>query len=285
MLETDGTSGNPQASYVLGGGELVSQDKGGVTSYYLKDGHGSVRSLADGTGNLVSGEQYNYDAFGSLVNGPTNPATKYLYTGQQFDRQTGLYDLRARYYNSAEGRFLSQDINPLSPEEPDEIDRYTYGANNAVNDIDPSGLAAVVKPLKPLTISQNSGRIIEYILATALAFTIATTLYQVGPKVLEYIAIITAQTLIAGAQMLHSTLAKFSKTVRKIQGHFVIALAVALKDGKPTLYGASSDLNYSSQVGWFVAGLKLFAKSITADFEGGKTWHCPCRNKFSCCIT
>jgi len=40
----------------------------------------------------------------------------YLYTGQQFDALTGLYSLRARYYDPALGRFLSRDpAEPLKP--------------------------------------------------------------------------------------------------------------------------------------------------------------------------
>src|SRR5262249_10292262 len=41
----------------------------------------------------------------------TDPAvtTRYLFTGREFDRETGLYYYRARYYDPATGRFLSED--------------------------------------------------------------------------------------------------------------------------------------------------------------------------------
>jgi len=86
VLETDG-SGSMLASYVLGGTGLLSQTRSGVTSYYLQDGQGSTRALTNDSGVLI--DTYDYTAF--------------------FDSLTGLYSLRARYYNPALGRLLSQD--------------------------------------------------------------------------------------------------------------------------------------------------------------------------------
>ena len=134
-----------RTSYVLSGsqGELVSQKRSGVSvpDYFLRDGQGSVRALTDNTGALVSGQNYSYSAFGKLLSGQTasSTATNYLYTGQQFDSATGLYDLRARYYNPATGQFQSQDKFEISLNNPVELNRYTYTANNPVYNYDPSG--------------------------------------------------------------------------------------------------------------------------------------------------
>ena len=140
LLETNG-SGAAQSSYVLGGSELLSQNKIGGTgiSYLLHDGQGSTRALADGSGNLRSSELYTYDAFGNLISDQTNPATSYLYTGQQFDVLTSLYSLRARYYNPGDGKFLSRDTVSIDPGNPVELNRYSYAINNVINRIDPSG--------------------------------------------------------------------------------------------------------------------------------------------------
>jgi len=69
----------------------------------------------------------------------------YLYTGQQFDALTGLYSLRARYYDPALGRFLSRD--PAKPllTAPHELNRYVYVADNPLNAADPSGRFAAVE--------------------------------------------------------------------------------------------------------------------------------------------
>ncbi len=44
----------------------------------------------------------------SRANGSTTP-NNYLYRGEQYDTDLGLYYLRARYYNPTTGRFLSRD--------------------------------------------------------------------------------------------------------------------------------------------------------------------------------
>ena len=41
--------------------------------------------------------------------GELNSFTNYLYRGEQYDSDLGLYYLRARYYNPQTGRFLSRD--------------------------------------------------------------------------------------------------------------------------------------------------------------------------------
>jgi len=66
----------------------------------------------------------------------------YRYTGQQFDALTGLYSLRARYYDPALGRFLSRD--PAEPllTLPRALNRYVYVADNPLNAADPSGRQA-----------------------------------------------------------------------------------------------------------------------------------------------
>jgi len=140
LLETNG-SGAAQTTYVLGGSELLSQNKIGGTgiSYFLHDGQGSTRALVDGSGNVRSSELYTYDAFGNLISGQTNLATSYLYTGQQFDAPTSLYSLRARYYNPNDGRFVSRDINNIDSNNPIELNRYVYTSNNSINKIDPNG--------------------------------------------------------------------------------------------------------------------------------------------------
>ena len=136
VLETS-NSGNILASYTLAGTELISQSRSGSTSYYLQDGQGSVRNLANAAGNIT--DTYSYTAFGELQSQTGSTSNHYLYTGQQFDDASGLYSLRARYYSPGVGRFLSQDTYAVNFNSPLELNRYGYTANNPVNAMDPSG--------------------------------------------------------------------------------------------------------------------------------------------------
>jgi RHS repeat-associated protein len=61
-----------------------------------------------------------------------------MFTGREFDIETGLYYYRARYYNPCLGRFLQTD--PIGYE--DGINWYQYCGNGPVGRADPSGLYA-----------------------------------------------------------------------------------------------------------------------------------------------
>ena len=69
----------------------------------------------------------------------------YLYTGQQFDALTGLYSLRARYYDPALGRFLSRDPANIGLAAPYGANYYIYAVDNPINAFDPMGLQAMVE--------------------------------------------------------------------------------------------------------------------------------------------
>ena len=74
-------------------------------SFYGYDGGGSVRQLTNSVGVVT--DTYEYDAFGNSFTKSGTTPNNYLYRGEQFDADLGLYYLRARYYNPQTGRFLS----------------------------------------------------------------------------------------------------------------------------------------------------------------------------------
>ncbi len=59
-------------------------------------------------------------------------ANPFRYSGYQYDWETGLYYLKARYYSPGLGRFLTMD--PVIG-----VNRYMYADNNPVNMVDLSG--------------------------------------------------------------------------------------------------------------------------------------------------
>jgi RHS repeat-associated protein len=146
LLET-ASSGAFKTSYILGSDEFISQKRGAnPREYYLLDGQGSVRGLSDGTSGTLT-DEYAYDTFGKLTSGDATKSA-YLYTGQQYDAATELYSLRARYYSPKLGRFLSVDKWRVDYNNPVELNRYGYTANNPVNYSDPTGNEALVAQSK-----------------------------------------------------------------------------------------------------------------------------------------
>jgi RHS repeat-associated protein/uncharacterized delta-60 repeat protein len=121
--------------------QLVDPDTNARTPYfYGLDGHGNVRLLLDGSGSVT--DTYTYDGFGILIaSTPSSSPTpnNYLYCGEQFDSDLGLYFNRARYLNVGTGRFWTMDAFQGNAQEPLSLHKYTYGGNNPIMMMDPSG--------------------------------------------------------------------------------------------------------------------------------------------------
>ena len=109
------------------------------TGYFHDDGLGSVVNLTSNTG--TTWWTYEYFPFG-VVRTETKNNNQALdnvlrFAGEYFD-PTGLYYLRARYYDAGAGRFTSTDPVAASPSDPD-VSAYLYARNNPTGTIDPSG--------------------------------------------------------------------------------------------------------------------------------------------------
>ena len=128
---------NTEKCYYTRGVELISQERDGKKSYYVYDGHGSVRALADESGKVTN--KYVYDAFGNLISSVGNTKNDFLFAGEQFDPVTGLYYLRARYMNPTVGTFISMDSNDGSIDDPVSLHKYLYANSNPVMYSDPIG--------------------------------------------------------------------------------------------------------------------------------------------------
>jgi RHS repeat-associated protein len=122
-------------SYVYGLDLIAAIDGSSNEIYYLYDGLGSVAELTDDSGVVT--DSYVYDVFGAVTSSTGSTANDWLFTGEQEDGETGLYFLRARYYDPETGRFLARD--PLEFNQ-----RYAYAGNNPVAYTDPAGLTPVV---------------------------------------------------------------------------------------------------------------------------------------------
>ena len=84
-------------------------------------------------------DTYDYDAFGNSFTVSGSTPNNYLYRGEQFDPDLGLYYLRARYYNPLTGRFMSRDPNKGNRFDPRSLHKYLYAGGDPVNLLDPTG--------------------------------------------------------------------------------------------------------------------------------------------------
>ncbi len=124
------------ARYTQGSGidEPLAEVRSGTISYYDQDWLGSVTSLSSSTGSLAN--TYVYDASGNLTASTGSVVNPFQYTGRDYDPETGLRYYRARYLDSAAGRFLSED--PVGFAGGDAF--YGYSENNPASLLDPFGL-------------------------------------------------------------------------------------------------------------------------------------------------
>jgi RHS repeat-associated protein len=131
VIQESDTAGTIVAAYTLGDNRLLAETQNGNTHFYLQDAQGSTRTLIDGAGNIT--DKYTYSAFGETQAHQGTTVNPYQYTGQRFDSQTGLYDLRARAYNPTLGRFLTRDTMTFGLTEVAQVDPYGYTAGDPVN--------------------------------------------------------------------------------------------------------------------------------------------------------
>lgn len=144
--------GKETASYTRCDGELMSMERSGEVWYYLYDGLGSTRLLTNEAGRIT--DKYAYDAYGSLLKKSGGTENDFLYTGEQYNANTGLYYLRARYMNPGTGTFISMDSYQGSLYDPISLHKYLYANANPVTYTDPSGYFSLPELSAGMTMSQ-----------------------------------------------------------------------------------------------------------------------------------
>jgi RHS repeat-associated protein len=121
---------------------LVSRiDAGGNAQYYHYDSRGSTIAMTDASGKIT--EAYAYDPFGRPINGQLSD-NRFRYLGRHgvMDEENGLLYIRARYYSTKRGRFITKDPTTGKDGDSQSLNRYIYALNNPVRLIDISGLSA-----------------------------------------------------------------------------------------------------------------------------------------------
>lgn len=144
VIEERNASNVVQATYLFGISvdDVLQMQRGSNTYYYHKNHLGSVVALTNATGSVV--ERYEYDPYGQptiydATNNVLNQSAlgnAILFTGRDYDYETGLYYYRARTMHPGLGRFIQHD--PLMY--VDGLNMYSYVMNNPLNYIDSYGL-------------------------------------------------------------------------------------------------------------------------------------------------
>jgi RHS repeat-associated protein len=110
-------------------------------TYLHQDELGSVSGTTNANGDLTG--SYLYTAFGEQqtvagLKDTTHQKTRFGYAGEWQDPDTGLYNLRARWYDPTDANFINRD-----PLEQSTGEAYSYGSGNPKVYTDPLGLSSV----------------------------------------------------------------------------------------------------------------------------------------------
>jgi RHS repeat-associated protein len=131
VLQT--TQGSATTQYVYGRDRLAAV-AGSTRTWYVGDGLGSVRVMLSDSGAPLG--VVHYDPWGTVETG-TVPT--FGFTGELQDVSSGLVNLRARWYQTGQGRFVSRDPFAGMPETPYSQHPYAYALSNPVRYTDPTG--------------------------------------------------------------------------------------------------------------------------------------------------
>ncbi len=118
-----------------------------TSTYYVHPDHlGGANALTDSAGLLNEAlHYYPYGALRTDTLAGTYTGTKRKFIGEQYDGNTQLNYLNARYQDSARGQFLSEDPvflgDPKSQilEDPQSLNSYSYAEDNPITKKDPTG--------------------------------------------------------------------------------------------------------------------------------------------------
>ena len=80
-----------------------------ATTYYMFDQQGNIAERYDGNGNLISSnmnDAYGNEAYSTYGNDPFGYNAKW---GYSYDRETGMFLCQHRYYDPANGRWITRD--------------------------------------------------------------------------------------------------------------------------------------------------------------------------------
>jgi RHS repeat-associated protein len=114
----------------------LSRMTSGKVEHFVTDSRGCVTGVLDESAGLTA--TFQFDAFGALRSSTLNEAAPpFRLRGQYFDSESGLHYNLQRYYQPANGRFLTRDPLGIAA----GLNPYLYGPNTFTW-VDPFGLSS-----------------------------------------------------------------------------------------------------------------------------------------------
>ncbi len=121
-------------------GNVISQDRDGVASYFHHDGIGNTIAVTNDNGDVSDTRAYT--SFGEVTESTGITEFPFQFVGQKgyyLDEDAGVQSIRRRNLQPQVARWLS--IDPVWPR--DGINGYYYVGNSPTAATDPSGLQAI----------------------------------------------------------------------------------------------------------------------------------------------
>jgi RHS repeat-associated protein len=119
--------------YTNFGDELVAEDRGGVSSFYVPDNLGSTVAMKNTSGTTT--DSFTYWPYGEIRTRTGSTATPFTFVGNlgYYQVSTSRYYVRARDLRPDQARW--QTVDPLWPQEM----AYGYVGGSPLFNVDPSG--------------------------------------------------------------------------------------------------------------------------------------------------
>ena len=168
VREFTGT-GTVKATYLPGprGVEYRRDDVAGTVRWYVYDGLGSVMGEVSPDGTLTRTQ--SFDVYGAVRTSSGTATTKHKFVGSlghPSDDETGLIYMRARYYDPACGRFVSQDPAKSG------TNWLAYCDNDPVNRLDRTGKFDLISTMQSMFL----GALVSGAFAVALSLVLTGNL-------------------------------------------------------------------------------------------------------------
>ena len=123
-------------------GEIVGLKNEEGYYYYRKDALGNIERIIDSTGKTIV--KYEYSVWGELIeekkieNKKIVEDNPYRYKSYYYDKESGLYYLKSRYYSASLHRFISLDQTEyMEIGSITGLNLYVYCGNDQINHVDP----------------------------------------------------------------------------------------------------------------------------------------------------